>query len=177
MTISESSRVKVKAQFRIIATGELVEEEITINAKDDLFEAYKQVVEDYNRVERERKSEIPDYIVDLREAIKIVEIVETQAVNCFFTKISSVSLEDSQGIYDKVKCLKCGRIRKRYGLISPQIYCKVQEKGAVKKKNPNLARCKRCSHSWANHDNENADGWACSKCNCPCFESKEEGKN
>lgn len=101
-------------------------EEFSYEYSEDALEVYKSVIEQFN--DGLRPNEKP------RTAIK-AEWVEDGKKDyfCDFRKVSLMTLKDSKGYYDRVKCVHCGKIRRRYGIGNPK-YEKVRCKDKSKHK-------------------------------------------
>jgi hypothetical protein len=85
------------------------EEEFEWNYEEKALSAYKKAINYFN--ETLRPGEFP------RTALK-AEWVEESKSNfyCEFEKENFITKKDSRGYYDKMKCIYCGKIKKRYSL-------------------------------------------------------------
>ncbi len=109
--------------------GELCEEEFECNYFPDAEETYKHLLDSFNEEEKRRYEDNPK-VQDIRTFVSAEWGIAKGVNYCDFLKISIMALKDSKGYYDRVRCTRCGRIKRRYSLDSRElknIKCKVQE--------------------------------------------------
>ena len=97
-------------------------EEFMTDYFENAFEVYKEIIEYFNNTLISYESR--------RKAISAEWFNETKEFFCEFIKTNSGTLKDSVGFYDRVKCVHCGKVKRRRRIDSSDIQkikCKVLE--------------------------------------------------